>query len=142
MLVTPIFGLNHPSYATDFFAFRPSRVPRSIFESYRNFDGTNAIVPLENLFFIEVHCAGLNCLVTDRFTHGQYHRDIDLLGLWHEHNLRRVDLYLKRGWSRWLPTCLRCLRHPYLTMRFIMNWGDRKLRGLAQDSLAQQLTAI
>ena len=142
MLVTPTFGLKHPSFATDFFAFRPANIPRSVFESYRHLDSTSIVVPLENLFFIEVHRAHIKYSVAQRFAHGHYHRDIDLLGLWHEHDLRRMDLYLKHGWTRWIPTWLRCLCSPYRTARFTVNWFTRKLKGVAQDSLAKQLTAL
>jgi len=142
ILVTPTFGLKHPSFATDFFAFRPDAVPRAVFESYRNFDRTTIVVPLENLFFVEILRARLNYSVAHRFAHGHYHRDIDQLGLWHEHDLRRMDLYRKKNWLRWLPTFGRCLRRPYLTTRFVLNWFNRKIRGQAQDTLAQQLTAL
>jgi hypothetical protein len=142
LLVTPTFGLRAPSFATDFFAFRPIPSVRPVFASYRNLAGTDIVVPLENLFFVEVHRARLKYVVAHRYAHGHYHRDIDQLGLWHEHNLIRMDLYLKKPWRRWLPTVGRCARRPYRSLRFILNWAGRKWKGVPQESLARQLTAI
>lgn len=142
MVVCPIFALAHPSFATDFFAFRPSAVPLSVFESYHPLESTKVVVPLENLFFIEVHRARLKYDVAHRFAHGQYNRDIDRLGLWHEHHLQRMKLYLKQGWLRWIPTMTRCATHPFGLLKCLFRWAERRLKGIRQDSLAQQLTGV
>jgi hypothetical protein len=142
MVVTPTFGLKAPSFATDFFAFRPSGTPRGIFESFLPLQDAPIVVPLEDLFYIEVHRAGVKYMVAHRFAHGHYHRDIDQLGLWHEHDLNRVRAYLRRPGSRWPFTLRRCLSRPYLTLRYTLNWWNRRRQGIPQDSLPQQLTAL
>ena len=142
LLVTPTFGSKHPSFATDFFAFRPSKIPKELFNSFEPLIRAPAVVPLEHLFFNEVHRHQINYTIVQRFRDDHYHRDIDLLGLWHEHDLRRVKIYFKEPRLRWIYTALNPFRKPYRTMRLLLRQSARRMAGSPCESLAKQLTSF
>ena len=141
-LVTKCFGHRHPSFSTDFFAFRPDAKMRSVFASYLHLLKTPLVVPLESLFFIEVLRTGLPYAVIPRFKHAHYYRDIDHLGLWHEHNIQRIIAYQHSPSRRWVTTFLRVALHPYKTIRATATFLARMLVRIPQDSLLKQLTTI
>ncbi len=140
MLVCSTFGHKAPAYATDFFCFKPRSTPIAIFESYRAFLTTPIVVPLEYLFFNEIFRAGVKLHVAHRFLHGNYTRDIDQLGLWHEHNLRRIELYLQNPEHRWKTLTGTIFRKPNLALRVLRIWWQNRRKGLPQESLKAQLT--
>ena len=142
MLLTKVFGHRSPTFGTDFFAFKPLPKFRSIFDSYLPLLRTPIVVPLEALFFIEVHRAGANYAIGQRYLHGHYHRDIDGLGLWHEHDLDRLAAYLRKPSSRWWYTLKQCFLHPIEALRSLVVWCGRQFRHLPQDSLAAQWSRI
>jgi hypothetical protein len=142
ILVTRIFGNKAPAFATDFFAFRPGRTPKSVFASWEPFEKEPVIVPLENLYFVEVHKHRLETFVADRFKSGAYYQDPDHLGLWHEHKLNRAWAYLKRPNLRWRTTWWRLLRHPGSAIWTAFAWARRQRSGLQQDSMMKYLTRI
>ena len=142
MLLTKVFGHRSPTFGTDFFAFKPLPQFRAIFESYLPLLNTPIVVPLEALFFIEVHRAGARYAVANRYRHGHYHRDIDALGLWHEHNIERVAAFLRNPSSRWWQTAKTCLLRPQKSGRTAAEWIGRMLYKIPQDSLFKQWTRI
>lgn len=141
-LVTRIFGHRSPNFATDFFAFKPQPRFKAIFESYLPLLKTPIVVPLEALFFIEVHRAGANYAVAPRFASGHYHRDVDALGLLHEHDLPRVQAYLNNPNSRRWHTIKHCLAHPGQAVLTLVEFIGRKVYGKPQDSLWALLSRI
>ncbi len=142
MLLTKVMGHRSPTFATDLFAFKPLPKIRPIFDSYLPLLATPIVVPLEALFFIEIHRALAAYTVAGRFAHGHYHRDIDRLGVWHEHNMDRVAAYLRSPRSRWATTIKQCLLHPRKAARIKVEWIGRTLYRMPQDPLLQQLTRI
>jgi len=142
MLLTKVFGHKSPTFGTDFFAFKPLPGFKAIFESYVPLLATPIVVPLEALFFIEVHRAGVKYIVAPRYRHGHYHRDFDGLGLWHEHNMRRIAAHLRKPSLRWWETMKQCLLQPTRAARTFAEWTGRSLYKIPQDSLAAQWTRI
>ncbi len=141
-LLTKVFGHRSPTFGTDFFAFKPKPQFKPIFESYLPLLKTPLVVPLEALFFIEVHRAGAKYTLGPRFAHGHYHRDIDGLGVWHEHDLDRLAAYLRKPGSRWWRTAGHCVRHPRSAFRAIMEFVGRRWYGMPQESLLKQWSRI
>lgn len=141
-ILTRNLGHGHPSFATDFFAFKPSAFQRVIFQSYRSLRHESTIVPLEVLFFVEVLKANTKFRLVDRFKHGHFHRDIDHVGLWHEHDLRRIERYRQAPASRWIVTAGRVLLHPFSALHVILLWLYRVLMRKQQDELRKQLTTV
>ncbi len=141
MVVTPTFGANHPSYGTTFFAFRPDRVPKQVFCCWEDFAKEPIVVPLENLFFTEVHRQKVPLYTAMRFKSGMHFYDPDHLGLWHEHNLKRVALYLQSPELRWKETRKIVLMRPFSSVHTLRVWL-RRGGSKTQDSLAQYLTVI
>ena len=142
ILVTATFGHTAPAYATDFFCFRPARVLKSLFESYLPLLKAPIVVPLEYLFYNEIFRAKLKTHVAVRFLHGHYHRDIDQLGLWHEHNLLRVRLYMQNPNSRWRTLPASIAKSPYRAFRIYLKYVRRRCRRESQDSIGAQLTVL
>jgi len=142
LLVSKVFGHRAPSFATDCFAFKPLPHIQPIFDAYRPFLKTPIVVALETIFFIEVHRSGVPYVIAPRHRHGHYHRDIDGLGVWHEHDLRRVAAYLKSPSSRWWYTAEHCLRHPWTALRTVTQSIGRSIKGIPQDSLPAQWSRI
>jgi hypothetical protein len=143
-IATKMFGDASPAFSSDFFAFRPQSIPKSLFEIYLNFDRKteNLNIGEEYLLYFEIKRQNIKHLIVERFISGKYHRDIDLLGLWHEHNLERVSLYLKEKSFRWLITIQRCMTNPVSSILEITKYMIRKSKGRKQDSLGKQLTLI
>jgi hypothetical protein len=135
-------GNKHPSYSTDFFAFRPTAVPKAVFQSYECLLDEPVIVPLENLFFMEIHRVGVKPFVTQRFLSGQYHQDLDLIGLWHEHDLQRVRLFMEKPSKRWRRTVVRTMKRPGATAWAALSWLRRWRAGVKQDGLPKYLTMV
>ena len=142
LLVSRVFGLGQPAYATDCFAFKPVPTMRTIFDGYKPLLATPIRVPTERVFFYEVIRSGLPHLVRDRFTHGHYYRDIDCWGVWHEHDLRRIEAYLRKPSSRWKYTALNCLGDLRETFTTLTVWAGRNVKHRPQDSLMAQWTRI
>jgi hypothetical protein len=142
MLVTKCFGHRSPTFATDFFAFKPLSKIRPVFDSYLPLLATPLVVPLEALFFIEVHRAGVAYDIALRFLHGHYHKDIDQLGVWHEHQLDRLPAYLRDPSGRWNITRKQAFLHPKLAARTFAEWIGRRLHKIPQEPLSKQLTRI
>jgi hypothetical protein len=142
MIVSAVFGLKHPSYGTTFFAFRPDRVPKQVFGCWEDFAREPIIVPLEQLFFVEVHRQKIPVYSAMRYKSGTHFYDPDHLGLWHEHNLERVALYLQEPRLRWKVTRRRVLRHPLSALHTVRTWLKRRRQGVPLDSLGQYLSVI
>jgi hypothetical protein len=142
LLVSRTFGTKTPAFATDFFAFRPSKIPRDLFASFEPLIGAPAVVPLEHLFFNEVHRHKIRYSMVQRFHDDHYHRDIDLLGLWHEHDLRRVKIYFKHPCLRWIYTAATPFKKPYPTARLLLHQWTRRITNLPCERLVKKLTSV
>ncbi len=142
VLVSHVFGLWQPAFASDCFAFKPVPAMRAAFDGYRPLLATPTRVPTETLLFIEIHRAGVKYFISDRFLHGHYHREIDRWGIWHEHDLRRVAAYLRKPSSRWWYTVGYSLRFPLQLGRILADWIRRKIYKRPQDGLPQLLSRI
>jgi hypothetical protein len=142
IVLTRVFGNQAPSFATDFFAFRPAETPRSVYSSWEAFRDEPVIVPLENLYFVEVVRHRLAAHIANRFKSGAYYQDPDHLGLWHEHKLHRAWDYLKRPSLRWRGTAWRMFHHPRAVAAVIRTWTRRQLSGVQQDSMMKYMTLI
>jgi hypothetical protein len=151
LVVTKTLGYNYPAFSTDFFAFRPEGISKSVFESYKYLipDGvtlsTNAsgsIFPLECAFFFEAYRQKVLFYVAKRFISGDYHRDIDCLGLWHEHNQKRVQRYFEHPSKRWSETIIRIFNNPRYSLSFVREWLWRAKNKLPRDPLAKMLTKV
>ena len=141
-VTSKMFGDSTPAFSADFFAFCPRLVPQSLFEIYQSYNGGTEKLGEEYLLFFEMKRQKIKHLVAERFFSGTYHRDIDALGLWHEHNLERVNLYLKNPSWRWLITAQRCLMSPTRSTSETLKYVKRKLKSEQQDSLLRRLTLI
>ncbi|MGA3067183.1 MAG: hypothetical protein ABSF29_10085 [Tepidisphaeraceae bacterium] len=142
LITAPVFGLTEPAYGTTFFAFRPGRMPKEVFGCYVDFVGEPIVVPLENLFFTEVHRQKVAVKSVMQYRGGVHFYDPDHVGLWHEHNLERVPLYLREPGLRWKVTRRKVLGHPLAALTTLRSWLRRRRQGIAQDSLAQYLTFV
>lgn len=141
LYVGKIFGDLDPSFGTDFFAFRPQFLPRSFFRWYVDYDQSIS-TPLERVFYQMVKKAGVPYEIVNRFERGFYYRDIDLMGLWHDHDIQRVRAYIKHPSLRHLRTVRHCLlRNRRLALAIMWHFIRRKLRREAQEPLLKQLSA-
>jgi hypothetical protein len=142
MIVSSVFGPTTPNYGTTFFAIRPDRVPKQVFGCYVDWVREPIIVPLEILLFMEVHRQKMPVHSVMRYLCGTHFYDPDHLGLWHEHLLERVRLYLREPRLRWKVTRRQVVRHPNAALECVRAWRRRRRMGLRQDSLAQYLTFV
>jgi hypothetical protein len=151
LVVTKNLGYNYPAFSTDFFAFRPKVIPKSVFESYKYLipDGiplssnpSCSTFPLECAFFFEIYRHKVSFHLANRFISGDYHRDIDCLGLWHEHNHKRVKRYFDHPSKRWSETIIRVFNRPRYSFSFVREWLWRTKNKLPRDPLAKMLTKV
>ncbi len=86
----------HPNdpllYCTDFFAFKPNAIPKEVFDAYRSMDPQFTIA--ESFLKITAQRHQIPVLIFKRFLHNLFHRELDYVGLWHEHDQARVAGYL------------------------------------------------
>lgn len=78
-------------YATDFFMFKPAEIFWRLFSDYKTMD--SEMIAEEFLKFVLVK-NGVPRLIAKRFYARYFHRELDYLGLWHEHDKLRVQNYL------------------------------------------------
>jgi len=139
-LVSRIFGNADPSFATDFFIYRPKFVPHRFFLDYLKYD-TSIKTPLEQVLYRNIHDSETPYAEFTRFILGKYHRDIDQMGLWHEHQLNRIELFLRHPLLRYAYTAHRCILHnPRLTAGITRDYLLRSLRKQPQDSILKLLS--
>jgi len=139
--VARIFGNSDPSFATDFFIFRPSIILAKLFSSYTDFDEIfESPLPLERIFYQLIHKLNIKYLEVERFKLGRYFRDIDELGLWHEHRLLKVRLYFKSPQLRYILTVSDFFKNPKLSLAIFRDYILRKYKGEKQDNLLKLLS--
>jgi len=140
-LVSRIFGGDDPSFATDAFIFRPKLLPSGFFRDYLAYD-TSINTKLERVFYSMIHKRNIAYAEIRRFVNGKYHRDIDELGLWHEHySMTRAKFYLAHPALRFLCTFYFCIfRNPRLAVGVLRDSLIRWWKKQPQDKLLKQLS--
>jgi hypothetical protein len=102
--VSRVFGNKARCFATDFFICRPKYVPKGFFlqclmECLNRIpdpgDSEAIFYPTEAIFYSIMHELNVPYLEVPRFPLGKTHCDIDELGMWHEHQFSRLDLFFK-----------------------------------------------
>lgn len=132
LVVSRSFGKNQPSFCTDFFIFRPERYFCDFFSLQENFEDTSfkSGRSQEKMLYLFTHLMGVSYKEVNRFEFDQWDRDIDHLGLWHEHHLRRIRLYLIHPFFRYFVTIAVCFKHPRktaaITRDFLLRWIKRR----------------
>lgn len=87
--------LNQPAslvYTTDFFAFKPKEIDPHLFLDYPK-DDSDFIAEDFLKKLSDQHL--LRPMIWKRFYLNQFHRELDYIGLWHEHDQDRVRNYLQ-----------------------------------------------
>jgi len=79
-------------YNFDFFAFKPRLLKESIFVNWSNWTG-----PCEYFLHDRIVQGSIPHRLVQRYTLPVAGREIDLLGVWHEHNLSRVYTFLEKA---------------------------------------------
>jgi len=77
-------------YAFDFFIFNPNKLKTNIFDKWYNNNNSP-----EQYFYEILHSNNINHIIIPRYNNNFYMpRYIDLLGLWHDHDIYRLYYYL------------------------------------------------
>lgn len=139
LFVSRIFGKSHPSYATDFFAFKPSNIFAELFSAYAKYP-QDFQIPLETIFYQLIQEFNISYLEIERFKVGRYFRDIDSLGLWHEHRLAKIDLYFRMPQLRYLYTIFDLVKNPKISSCIVRDFVVRKIQKEKQDNLLSLLS--
>lgn len=139
LFVSRIFGNAHPSFATDFFIFRPLNYLREIFSDWSLFEQKFEL-PLECIFFESIKKHGVDYLEVERFKTGRYFRDIDQLGLWHEHRLEKIESYMRNKLFRYRYLLSDAIEHPRLSLGVTRDYFLRLIRREKTDGLLQLLS--
>ncbi|MDC7223959.1 MAG: hypothetical protein PQJ60_09475 [Spirochaetales bacterium] len=97
--VSRCFGTDSKKYSTDFFIFKPALIPENFFRMCLE-NPLPVDQGAEPVLFDVIQSEGISHRIIDRFNNFISHKDIDNLHVWHEHNLKRVELYRKCEWFR------------------------------------------
>jgi len=134
------FGLEEPAYSTCFFIYKPKFVPHDFF-----FQCLQSDIPVsqgaERVFFSTIQELDVPHQEITQFFLGQTHRDIDNLGIWHEHQLIRVKLFFIHPILRHFYTLFICLIYDQrFFARTCKKYILRIIAKLEQDNLLKQLS--
>lgn len=93
IIVSPFFHIGRLSYNTDFFCFKPKTNFLSC--CHENWKSNPNCVP-EHYFYDVLKNSGLNVMEIERYKdlNGAAYRDIDLFGIWHEHDNNKVKKFI------------------------------------------------
>ncbi len=146
LVVTRNFGSHSAAFGTDFFAFRPSETIRAVFQSTLNsfskMVAEKVAIMNETVLFHEVYHHQVPFYLAKRYVADVWHRDLDCLGLWHEHDMSRVRAYLENPSARWRRIPVRCLRKPKQALYIAKEWLQSYQSDQPNESLLKLLTKV
>ena len=95
-LSSPLFEVDAEAYTSDFFAWKPSLIPKEAFESYLDYSKQPGFIP-EVFLYRMIHRLQIPHHFVIRYRGRGWMREIDELGLWHLHSTARAEFYLRTG---------------------------------------------
>lgn len=138
--VSRVFGDRSPCFATDFFIYRPKYIQQDFFSQCLN-RHLPVRAPIEKSFYFSVHDLKVPYLEVPRYPLGKAHCDIDELGMWHEHQSTRLDLFFKYPPLRHVYALGQCaLQSQLLFLRESSRYIRRSIFGKQQDDFLKRLS--